>query len=91
MSRDSLQPSFGDGSRVSSRRFCEFELVSLREDMPEEGLKRGECGTIVETFFDDQDDAYLVEFVNPADGSTRALVELAPEHIALADPHSTKA
>ena len=27
-------------------------------------------------------DAFLVEFVNPADGSTRALAELTPDQLA---------
>jgi hypothetical protein len=47
--------------------------------VPEQGLTRGESGTVVHVF--EAADAYLVEFVNPADGSTRALAELTPDQL----------
>ena len=37
-------------------------------------------GTVVHVF--ETADAYLVEFVNPGDGSTRALAELTPDQLA---------
>ena len=42
-------------------------------------LKRGEVGTVVHVF--EAADAYLVEFISDADGSTKALVELGPGQI----------
>jgi hypothetical protein len=54
--------------------------VQLRQDVPEHGLTRGQAGTVVHVF--ETVDAYLVEFVNPADGSTRALAELTPDQLA---------
>jgi hypothetical protein len=54
--------------------------VELCADLPEHGLKRGERGTVVHVF--ERSDAYLVEFVSPADGSTRALAEVAPDQLA---------
>ena len=45
----------------------------------ETGLRRGERGTIVHVF--ESAPAYLVEFVDPTDGSTRAEVELTPDQI----------
>jgi hypothetical protein len=71
-------------SRQPPRRYRELECVRLRRDMPEHGLKRGEEGTITHAF--DAANAYLVEFVNPEDGSTRAEIELAIEDIAPARP-----
>lgn len=60
-------------------RYRDLESVQLRADLPDQGLKTGEVGTIVHVF--DVADAYLVEFVND-DGSTRALAELTPEKLA---------
>ena len=60
-------------------RFRDLECVQLRADLPDQGLKTGELGTIVHVF--DVADAYLVEFVND-DGSTRVLTELTPEKLA---------
>ena len=51
--------------------------VGLRQDLPEHGLERGESGTVVHVF--ETADAYLVEFVSPVEGSTRALAELTPD------------
>jgi Domain of unknown function (DUF4926) len=65
--------------RRRTRRFRALERVQLRRDLPEHGLKRGECGTVVHVF--ETAEAYLVEFVSPADGSTRALAELTPDHL----------
>lgn len=72
--------SAGDGSRVPPRRYRELECVRLRRDLPEHGLKRGEEGTIVHAF--ETARAYLIEFVDPKDGSTRAEIELTPDDIA---------
>ena len=79
--------SHGSRPRTSSasdsaglaHRFRELECVKLRRNLPEHGLKRGEEGTIVHVFADA--DAYLVEFVDPADGSTRAELEVSPDDI----------
>ena len=66
------------------RRYRELECVRLRRDVPEHGLRRGDEGTITHAF--DAADAYLVEFVDPADGSTRAEIELALDDIAPVRP-----
>jgi hypothetical protein len=66
------------------RRYRELECVQLRRDLPEHGLKRGEEGTIVHAF--ETAHAYLVEFVNPDDGSTRAEIEVTHDDIAPARP-----
>jgi Domain of unknown function (DUF4926) len=51
----------------------------LQRDLPEHGLRRGEEGTVVHAF--QNADAYLVEFVNPDDGSTRAELEVTADDI----------
>ena len=53
-----------------ARRYGNLERVRLRADLPEHGLKRDERGTVVHVF--ETAEAYLVEFVSPVDGSTRA-------------------
>ena len=80
MSRGS-PPRSSEGDAVAPRtRFRDLQAVRLLADLPEHGLGRGEPGTIVHVF--DVADAYLVEFVNEADGSTRAQIELEPDKLA---------
>jgi Domain of unknown function (DUF4926) len=71
--------SSASDAREPPRRYRSHERVRLRRDVPEHGLERGESGTVVHVF---ETDAYIVEFVNPADGSTRALAELTPDQLA---------
>jgi len=72
--------SSADDRREPPRRYRRLERVQLCQDLPEHGLARGESGTVVHVF--ETADAYLVEFVNPADGSTRGLAELTPDQLA---------
>lgn len=79
-----LQPRSSAASghgRQPPRRYRDLEPVQLRADLPEHGLKSGEVGTVVHVF--DAADAYLVEFLNEEDGSTRAEVELKPDQLCL--------
>jgi hypothetical protein len=81
MSHGSPQPtSSADRRRELPRRYRSLDRVRLCQDVPEHGLARGESGTVVHVF--EATDAYLVEFVSPADGSTRALAELTPDQLA---------
>jgi hypothetical protein len=80
MSHGSPRRTFSaNGRRQTPRRYQSLERVRLCQDVPEQGLARGESGTVVHVF--EAADAYLVEFVNPADGSTRALAELTPDQL----------
>lgn len=82
-----LQPrsSAANGARRQPpRRYRDLEPVQLRADRPGHGLQQGEVGTVVHVF--DAADAYLVEFVNEADGSTRAEVELTPDQLCVPSP-----
>lgn len=82
-----LQPRSSAASgarRQPPRRYRDLEPVQLRADLPEHGLREGEVGTVVHVF--DTADAYLVEFVNEVDGSTRAEVELTPDQLCVPAP-----
>jgi Domain of unknown function (DUF4926) len=71
--------SSANSRREPPHRYQSLERVRLRQDLPEHGLRRGESGTVVHFF--ETADSYLIEFVNPADGSTRALAELKSEQL----------
>ncbi len=59
-----------------------LDVVVLTRDIPGEGLRRGDLGTIVEVH---SADALIVEFV-AASGRTQALVTLGPADVrAVAD------
>jgi hypothetical protein len=80
MSRASSSLTSSVASESEARRaFRDLDYVELRCDLPEHGLTRGERGTVVHVF--DDADVYLVELVDPEDGSTRALVELTSEQL----------
>lgn len=79
MSRGLRPPSSAADDRQPPRRYRDLECVTLLDDLPERGLRRGEVGTIVHVF--DVADAYLVEFIDD-DGGTRAEVELTPRQMA---------
>jgi hypothetical protein len=54
-----------------------FDVVALMEDLPEEGLCRGQVGAVVETY---PDDGFEVEFVTPR-GQTYALLALRADQL----------
>ncbi len=59
-----------------------LDVVVLTRDMPVEGLRRGDLGTIIEVH---SPEAFIVEFV-AASGRTQALVTLGPADVrAVAD------
>lgn len=53
-----------------------YDMVTLIEDLPEEGLHAGQAGVVVEVY----EDAYEVEF-NDTDGGLIALLALKPEQL----------
>ncbi len=56
-----------------------FETVVITANMPDHGVLAGDLGAVVDVHSRPQR-AYEVEFVNP-DGTTRALLTLAPSQI----------
>jgi hypothetical protein len=61
-----------------------LETVIAAADLPDHQVLAGDLGTIVEVYAT-PDLAYEVEFVNP-DGSTRALLTLAPNQVRRLSP-----
>jgi len=59
--------------KLRSYRLKLLDLVVLKEDLPDRGLRRGNIGTIVE-IFDDQ--AYEVEFVEPAILNSNCIIRI---------------
>lgn len=59
-----------------------LDVVALLEDVPGEGLSRGEVGTVVEVFADkpDSDGSVLVEF-SDRDGEAYAFASLRPHQL----------
>ena len=60
--------------------FKELDVVRLTVDVPACFLKKGESGTVVAVC--EAPEAYEVEFLD-SDGTTKALVGLKPEQLAL--------
>ncbi|MCL2831519.1 MAG: DUF4926 domain-containing protein [Betaproteobacteria bacterium] len=60
-------------------KFNELESVKTLKDFPEEGVKKGDTGTIVMAFTL-PNEAYEVEFVN-SNGTTRAMFAILPEDL----------
>ncbi len=59
-----------------------LDVVALLEDVPAEGLRRGEVGTVVEVFADKPDlpGAFLVEF-SDRNGVAYAFVDLPADQL----------
>ncbi len=66
-----------------SPAFKELDVVRLKRDLPEENLRKGERGTIVQELTTPRQ-AYMVEFMGN-DGTTKALCTLRPTQIEKAD------
>jgi hypothetical protein len=54
-----------------------YDVIALLHDLPDEGLKRGQVGTIVEEW---QSGVYEVEFAD-TDGVAYAMVALRPDQM----------
>jgi hypothetical protein len=55
-------------------------LVALTEDLPAEGLTRGQIGTVVEQLDRNSEHALLVEF-SDEEGQTYALAAIRPDQL----------
>lgn len=58
-----------------------LQVVYARQARPDLGVRRGECGTVVEVF-DEPRRAYYVEFVGD-DGTTRAEGAFIPDELSV--------
>jgi hypothetical protein len=59
-----------------------YATVALTIDLPEDHLKRGQVGTVVEHLDSDDEPAELVEFED-ANGELATMVLVEPEHLVL--------
>lgn len=62
----------------------EHERIVLTTDLPAEGLKAGDVGTVVHRYHDGL--AYEVEFVT-LDGKTAAVVTIEADHVRAVGSH----
>ena len=60
-----------------------LELVALQRDIPEQDLREGDVGTVVEVF---DGPAVIVEFME-ASGHTRAVLTLPVSDVRRVEPH----
>jgi tetratricopeptide (TPR) repeat protein len=58
----------------------ELDVVELTEDLPEYGLSKGALGTVLEVF-DQPEEAYMIEFVDPAGENPRIADWIRPAQI----------
>jgi hypothetical protein len=63
-----------------------YDVVALLEDLPDEGLKRGQVGTLVEEW---EPGVYEVEFAD-TEGVTYAMVALRAEQVMTLYWHPAK-
>ena len=76
----------GEVGAPASPTFEELELVYILDPRPDLGLKLGDHGTVVHAYKGTSAPVYLVEFVNPDDGSTRALTEFTADRLSRTPP-----
>jgi tetratricopeptide (TPR) repeat protein len=65
---------------IETKKAHELDIVELTEDLPEFGLRRGERGTVVESF-DNPEEAYMLEFVDESGASSRLAYGVKPDQI----------
>lgn len=58
-----------------------YDVVTLLKDIPAEGLRRGDIGTVIEIFEanDNRSQGYMLEFVDEATGSVYAEADVTDE------------
>jgi hypothetical protein len=86
--RDLPQPTSSRRSARPARKptaFEELEVVYLLVSRSDLGLARGEAGTIVHAVSKPAP-AYLIEFVDPESGCTRAEAFFTPDQISRTPP-----
>ncbi|HYH85618.1 MAG TPA: DUF4926 domain-containing protein [Pyrinomonadaceae bacterium] len=69
---------------LETKKAHELDIVELTEDLPEFGLRRGEQGTVVEAF-EHPEEAYMIEFVDESDASSRIAYGVKPNQITNID------
>jgi tetratricopeptide (TPR) repeat protein len=66
-----------------------LDIVEVVEDLPEYGVKRGEQGVVVEVF-DEPEEGYILEFVDPSGTSSRLAYWVKAEQIKRVTPRKAQ-
>jgi S-adenosylmethionine hydrolase len=81
----SVRPNQIKASEMRTRKANLLDVVEVAEDITEYGVTRGEHGVVVEVF-DEPDEGYVVEFVDPSGTSSRRAYWVKPEQIKRVTP-----
>jgi hypothetical protein len=76
----SVRPNQIKASEMRTRKANLLDVVEVAEDITEYGVMRGEQGVVVEVF-DEPDEGYVLEFVDPSGTSSRLAYWVKPEQI----------
>jgi tetratricopeptide (TPR) repeat protein len=85
----SLRPNQIKASEKRKRKANLRDVVEVAEDLSEYGVTRGEQGVVVEVF-DEPDEGYILEFVDPSGTSSRLAYWVKPEQFKRVTPRKAQ-
>jgi hypothetical protein len=85
----SVRPNQIKVSEERKRKANLLDVVEVAEDITDYGVKRGEQGVVVEVF-DEPDEGYVLEFVDPSGTSSRLACWVKPEQFNRASPRKAQ-
>lgn len=85
----SVRPNQIKASEKRTRKANLLDVVEVAEDITEYGVTRGEQGVVVEVF-DEPDEGYVLEFVDPSGTSSRLAYWVKPDQITRVTPRKAQ-
>src|SRR5882724_10145 len=85
----SVKPNQIKASEKRKRKANLLDVVEMAEDITEYGVTRGEQGVVVEVF-DEPDEGYVLEFVDPSGTSSRLAYWVKPEQFKRVTPRKAQ-
>lgn len=85
----SVRPNQIKASETRTRKANLLDVVEVAEDITEYGVKCGEQGVVVEVF-DEPDEGYVLEFIDPTGTSSRLAYWVKPEQIKRVTPRKAQ-
>ncbi len=85
----SVRPNQIKASEMRTRKANLLDVVEVAEDITEYGVTRGEHGVVVEVF-DEPDEGYVLEFVDPSGTSSRLAYWVKPEQFNRVTPRKAQ-
>ena len=85
----SVKPNQIKASEKRKRKANLLDVVEVAEDITEYGVTRGEQGVVVEVF-DEPDEGYVLEFVDPSGTSSRLAYWVKPEQFVRVTPRKAQ-